>query len=140
VKTPCGASAQQLNRQHLSLVFGTLALIGSRRRQPGGARKAPSMNWRNSEVCPRPLSTNSDINNIFFKFPFIIFFNLFLIMGRYVLNTTKYVLKWPKKHQKVPKFNKITLSTLSDPPPPPRLIHIFKINNIHTKEYLTDPV
>ena len=29
----------------------------------------------------------------------------------------KYVLKWLKKHQKVPKFNKITLSTLSDPPP-----------------------
>ena len=26
-------------------------------------------------------------------------------MGRYGLNTTKYVLKWPKKHQKVPKFN-----------------------------------
>ena len=38
-----------------------------------------------------------------------------------------------KKNQKVPKFNKITLSTLSDPPPL-RLIHIFKINNIHIKE------
>ena len=35
----------------------------------------------------------------------------------------------------MPKFNKITLSTLSDPPPVPlRLIHIFKINNIHIKE------
>ena len=30
-------------------------------------------------------------------------------MARYRLNTTKYVLKWPKKHQKVPKINKITL-------------------------------
>ena len=29
----------------------------------------------------------------------------FLIMARYRLNTTKYVLKWAKKHQKVPKFN-----------------------------------
>ena len=55
-------------------------------------------------------------------------------MTRYRLNTTKYVLKWPKKHQKVPKFNKITLSTLSDPPPL-GLIHIFKINNIHIKEF-----
>ena len=27
-------------------------------------------------------------------------------MARYRLNTTKYVLKWPKKHQKVPKYNK----------------------------------
>ena len=34
-------------------------------------------------------------------------------MARYRLNTTKYALKWPKKHQKVPKFNKITLSTLN---------------------------
>ena len=50
-------------------------------------------------------------------------------MTRYRLNNTKYVLKWPKKHLKVPKFNKITLSTLYDPPPL-RLIHIFKINNI----------
>ena len=55
-------------------------------------------------------------------------------MTRYRLKTTKYVLKWPKKHQKVPKFNKITLSTLSDPPPL-GLIHIFKINNIHIKEF-----
>ena len=53
-------------------------------------------------------------------------------MGRYVQNTTIYGLKWPKRHQKVPKFNKITLSTLS---PPLRLIHIFKINNIHIKEF-----
>ena len=37
-----------------------------------------------------------------------------------------------KKHQKVPKFNIITLSTLTAPPP--GLIHIFKINNIHIKE------
>ena len=55
-------------------------------------------------------------------------------MARYRLNTTKYLLKWPKKHQKVPKFNKITLSTLSDPPSL-RLIHIFKINNIHIREF-----
>ena len=33
-----------------SLVFDALALIGSRRRQPGGAREAPSMNWRIPEV------------------------------------------------------------------------------------------
>ena len=38
-------------------------------------------------------------------------------MAKYRLNTTKYVLNWPKKLQKVPKFNKITLSTLSDPLP-----------------------
>ena len=38
-------------------------------------------------------------------------------MARYRLNTSKYVLEWPKQHQKVPKFNKIPLSTLSDPPP-----------------------
>ena len=57
------------------------------------------------------------INNIF-KFQFIKFFKFFfLIMAKYRLNTTKYVLKWPKKHQKVPKFNIITLSTLSDPDP-----------------------
>ena len=36
-------------------------------------------------------------------------------MAKYRLNTTKYVLKWAKKHQEVQKFNKITLSTLSDP-------------------------
>ena len=40
-------------------------------------------------------------------------------MANYRLNTAKYVLKWPKKHKKVPKFNKITLFTLSDPTPPP---------------------
>ena len=57
------------------------------------------------------------VNNIFFNFYLIIFFCFFLIMDRYRLNTTKYVLKWPKNHQKVLKFNKITLSTLSDSPP-----------------------
>ena len=40
----------------------------------------------------------------------------FLIMARYRLNTSKYVLKWPKKHQEVPKFNKKNMSTLSKPP------------------------
>ena len=40
-------------------------------------------------------------------------------MARYRLNTTKCVLKWPKKHQNAPTFNNITLSTLSDPPPLP---------------------
>ena len=35
-------------------------------------------------------------------------------MAKYRLNTTKYVIKWPKNHQKGPTFNKITLSTLSD--------------------------
>ena len=54
-----------------------------------------------------------------------------MITARYRLNTTKYVLKWQKKHQKVPKFNKITLSTLSTPPL--WLIHFFKINNIHIR-------
>ena len=38
-------------------------------------------------------------------------------MARYKLNATKYVLKWPKKHLKVPKFYKISLSTLSNDPP-----------------------
>ena len=33
-------------------------------------------------------------------------------MTRYWLNTTKYVLKCPNKHQQVPKFYKITLPTL----------------------------
>ena len=28
-------------------------------------------------------------------------------MARYRINTTRYVLKWPRKHHKVPKFNKI---------------------------------
>ena len=47
-----------------------------------------------------PLSTFIDINYIFFRFLFIIFFNFFffLIMTRYRLNNTKYVLNWPKKH------------------------------------------
>ena len=55
------------------------------------------------------------------------------MMAKYRLNTTKCVLKWPKKHQKVPIFNKITLSTWSAPPL--RLIHFFQINNIHIKEF-----
>ena len=55
-------------------------------------------------------------------------------MDRYRQKTNNYVLKWPKEHQKVPKFNKINLSTLSDHPPL-RLIHIFKINNIHIKKF-----
>ena len=37
-------------------------------------------------------------------------------MTRYMLNATKYILKRPKKHPKAPKFNKITLSTFSNPP------------------------
>ena len=44
-------------------------------------------------------------------------------MDRYRLNTTKYVLKWPKNTQKVPKLSKITLSTLSDPPFPQAYPH-----------------
>ena len=48
-------------------------------------------------------------------------------MARYRLNTTKYVLKGPKKHQKVPIFNKITLFTLSDPPPPLGLSTFLKL-------------
>ena len=54
-------------------------------------------------------------------------------MARYRLYTTNYVLIWPKKHQKVQIFYKITLSTLSDPPL--GLIHFFQINNIHIKEF-----
>ena len=58
-----------------------------------------------------------------------------LIMAIYRLNTTKCVLKWPKKHQKLSKFNKITLSTLSNPNHPLGLIHFFKINNIHIENF-----
>ena len=48
------------------------------------------------------------------KFLFInFFFIFFLIMARYRLNSTNYVLKLPKKPQKVPTFNQITLSTLT---------------------------
>ena len=38
-----------------------------------------------------------------------------------------------KKVHKVPKFDKITLSTFSDLPP--LAYHFFKINNIHIKEF-----
>ena len=40
-----------------------------------------------------------------------------------------------QKHQKVTKLNKITSSILSNPPP--GLIHFFKINNIHIKDFLS---
>ena len=51
-------------------------------------------------------------------------------MARYRINTTKYLLKWPKNHQKVPKFNK---KPYPHCPPPPGLIHILEIINIHNK-------
>ena len=31
-------------------------------------------------------------------------------MAGYRLNTTRYVIKWPKKHKKVLKFNKIIIA------------------------------
>ena len=56
-------------------------------------------------------------------------------MANYRGNMTIYVLKSPKKkHQKVQKIIKATLSILCDPPPL-GLIHIFKINNIHIKQF-----
>ena len=64
---------------------------------------------------------------------FTIFF-FFLIMVRYRLDSTKYVIKESKKHQKVPKsYKKLYPHCLT--PPPLRLIHFFKINNIHLKEF-----
>ena len=45
-------------------------------------------------------------------------------MARYWLNTTKYVLKWPKKYQKVPKFNKKSYPL---GPPPPGLSTFLKL-------------
>ena len=54
-------------------------------------------------------------------------------MAIYRPNTTKCVFKWLKQHQKVPKFNKITISTLSDTPLGP--IRILEIKNIHNKEF-----
>ena len=94
-----------------------------------------------SVIAPPPLSTLAKVVNIqtkeFFnplgfypllaililkKNVFINYFNFFLIMDRYMLNMTKYVLK---KHQKVPKLNKIPLSTLSDPSPPPLWLRVL---------------
>ena len=46
-------------------------------------------------------------------------------MARSRLNTTKYLLKWPKTHPKGPKFKIITLSTLSNPPL--GIIHFLKL-------------
>ena len=62
---------------------------------------------------------------------------MFLITARYRLNTTKYVSKWPKKHNKMPNFNqKKTLSTLSAPP---LGLGLKKNNNIHIKEFFYPP-
>ena len=55
-------------------------------------------------------------------------------MDRYRLNTTKFVLNWPKKHKQVTKYNKKNLIHIVQPHPL-RLIHIIKINNIHIKEF-----
>ena len=41
-------------------------------------------------------------------------------MARYRLNTTKYVLKWPKKHQKVPKYSETNKAILQGDPYSPR--------------------
>ena len=37
-------------------------------------------------------------------------------IARYRINTTKYVIKEPKKHQKVPKFNKNLIPIVHPPP------------------------
>ena len=55
---------------------------------------------------PLPLSTFIEINNIFFFF-YLTFSDFFLIVkARYRLNTTKYVIKEPQKHKKVPPSTK----------------------------------
>ena len=59
-------------------------------------------------------------------------------MARYRLNTSKYALKTPKKHQKRPTFHIKPLSTLSDPHPL-WLINFFEINNIHIKKFCYPP-
>ena len=87
--------------------------------------------WGPPLPCPYPVLSK--------YFVLLLLFNLFrfflIVITRYRLNTTKYVIKEPKKYQKVPKFNKRTLSTLSDPPTPVGLIHFFKIKNIHIMEF-----
>ena len=76
---------------------------------------------------PLTLSTFIDIINILKEIFFLNFsLSFFLIIARYRLNNTKYVLKWSeKKRQQVPKFNK---KPYPHCPTPPGLIHIFEIN------------
>ena len=53
---------------------------------------------------PPRLFTFIKINDIFFVLLFNLYRFFLNVKARYRLNTTKYVIKEPKKHQKVPKF------------------------------------
>ena len=65
---------------------------------------------------------------IFFSFSSIQLFSIFLIViTRHRLNTTIICNRIAKKREKVLKFNKNTLSTLSDPPPLLGLSIFFKL-------------
>ena len=59
-------------------------------------------------------------------------------MARYRLNATIYVLKWQKKHQKVPKFNKKPYPHYPTPPPLCLSTFLKKKNQIEIGFFLCD--